>query len=393
VLIGLISYPLYLWHYPLLAFGRILDDGHSRLRVRLSLAALSIALAWLTWRLVERPVQKKIFAFRGSRRLMAQCVSASLACLAAIAAIGWTTRHVGGYASRSQAQLLDDLTRLQKFDGEFPACSGAFARGRPLSWCYTAMPGEPEIAIFGDSHAYYLFPGFADVYRQRGINVLVIGETACPPLANVRSYPKGSVDQCVAANSLALQLLAASRTVKTVVLASLGPYYFSGTSFAADHSGVFDAANWALEPVDGRRGETEAATFARGLSDAVSQLEAAGKRVVLFIDVPELDFRPEACVDVRPIRPSGSRVRTPCGVERSRVVERQSAYRALIAQVAAAHPKVRVFDSLTVLCDGGLCSAWDGHRLLYRDSHHVSVYGSERLASRFGPWLHATGSD
>jgi hypothetical protein len=300
---------------------------------------------------------------------------------------------VQGYASRSQAQLLDDLTRLQKFDSAFPSCSGAFERGRPLSWCFTAAPGDPEIAIFGDSHAYYLFPGFADVYRQRGINVLVIGETACPPLADVRSYPKGSVDQCVAANTLALQLLSASRSVKTVVLASLGPYYFSGASFAADHKGVFDAANWVLEPADGRHDDSAAATFARGLSGAVSQLEAAGKRVVLFIDVPELDFRPEACVEVRPIRPSGSRVRTPCGVERSRVIERQAAYRGLIAQVAAAHPTVRVFDSLKVLCDGDLCSAWDGHRLLYRDSHHVSVYGSELLASRFGPWLHAPGTD
>ena len=387
VLVGLISYPLYLWHYPLLALARIVDDANPPAAVRAGLCALAMLLAWLTWRFIEQPIQKRLFVFRGSRRLMTQCVAGSLVCLVAIATGGWTTRESRGYAARQRAQAFDDLTRLQKFDNAFPLCSGDFARGHSLSWCYTSTQGDPDLAIFGDSHAYYLFPGFAEQYRPRGVNVLVIGQTACPPLVNVRSFQKGTTDQCRAANTLALDLLSASRTVKTVVLASLGPYYFSGSSFAADHSGINDAANWILEPADNLLGESKPQTFARGLAATVSQLEHAGKRVVLFIDVPELDFRPEACVDVRPLRLLGSHARTPCGVARSRVAARQAAYRRLIAEVASAHPGARVFDPVDVLCDAELCNAKDGTRLLYRDSHHVSVYGSEYLAARFEPWL------
>jgi hypothetical protein len=47
------------------------------------------------------------------------------------------------------------------------------------------------------------------------------------------------------------------------------------------------------------------------LSRTIARLETARKRVVLFIDVPELDFRPEACVDARPVRLLGGRARMP----------------------------------------------------------------------------------
>ena len=393
VLIGLISYPLYLWHYPLLALGRIVDDGDVSPLARGGLAILATILAWLTWHFIERPIQHQVFVFRGSRRLMRQCVAGSLVCLAAIGSAAWLTRAAQGAAARRQADLLEDVTLLQKLDGQFPACSGALERGRALSWCYTASPGDAEIAIFGDSHAYYLLPGLAEAYRPAGVNVLVIGQTSCPPLSQVRSFARGSLDQCVNANTLALELLTTSPSITTIVLSSLGPYYFSGTSFATDHSGIYDAANWVLEPADGVRPQTKAETFARGLSATLTQLERAGKRVVLFIDVPELDFRPEACIDIRPIRLSASPVRTPCGIERSRVTQRQAQYRDIVAKVVAGHSGTRVFDPLQFLCNGDLCNAKNGDRLFYRDSHHLSVYGSTYLGERFKRWLQTSGSE
>jgi peptidoglycan/LPS O-acetylase OafA/YrhL len=54
---GLISFPLYLWHWPLLSFARIIEGEVPSRNLRIALVILSIALAWLTYRFIERPVR------------------------------------------------------------------------------------------------------------------------------------------------------------------------------------------------------------------------------------------------------------------------------------------------------------------------------------------------
>lgn len=57
VFVGLISYPLYLWHWPLLSFGHVLFDGALPAHISLSIVGASFVLAWLTYYLIERPVR------------------------------------------------------------------------------------------------------------------------------------------------------------------------------------------------------------------------------------------------------------------------------------------------------------------------------------------------
>ena len=54
---GLISFPLYLWHWPILSFARIIEGGVPSRNIRIAAVALSVALAWLTYKLVERPLR------------------------------------------------------------------------------------------------------------------------------------------------------------------------------------------------------------------------------------------------------------------------------------------------------------------------------------------------
>jgi hypothetical protein len=59
---GLISFPLYLWHWPLLSFARIVEGGVPTLNLRLTAVGLSIFLAWLTFIFVEKPFRQKTSA-------------------------------------------------------------------------------------------------------------------------------------------------------------------------------------------------------------------------------------------------------------------------------------------------------------------------------------------
>ena len=54
---GLISYPLYLWHWPILSFLQIIYGELPEIDIRVCAVLLSILLAWLTYRFVERPIR------------------------------------------------------------------------------------------------------------------------------------------------------------------------------------------------------------------------------------------------------------------------------------------------------------------------------------------------
>lgn len=55
--IGLISYPLYLWHWPIFSFLHIVFGGGQSSKIRLAAIAASVVLAWLTYRLIEKPLR------------------------------------------------------------------------------------------------------------------------------------------------------------------------------------------------------------------------------------------------------------------------------------------------------------------------------------------------
>ena len=93
VLVGLISYPLYLWHWPLLTYARLLGTGRE---IRAAVVVLSIALAWATYRFLERPVR----SFRIGRHVRYRAILAACGVLTLNAALGWVTVENNGFVDR-----------------------------------------------------------------------------------------------------------------------------------------------------------------------------------------------------------------------------------------------------------------------------------------------------
>ena len=82
VWVGLISYPLYLWHWPLLSFAHILVGDIPSWSMRLALLAASVVLAWITYRVIERPIR---FGTRARFAVPALGLVLAAACAAGIA--------------------------------------------------------------------------------------------------------------------------------------------------------------------------------------------------------------------------------------------------------------------------------------------------------------------
>jgi len=61
---GLISYPLYLWHWPLLSFANIMEGSNPSSLIKIPIVLLSVLLAWGTFKLIEQPIRiKKLIRF------------------------------------------------------------------------------------------------------------------------------------------------------------------------------------------------------------------------------------------------------------------------------------------------------------------------------------------
>lgn len=220
VWIGLISYPLYLWHWPLLtlagnAYGS-LDTAH-----RIALLLASVVLAWLTWRLVERPLRS---ASRGNWK-----VAGLLLGMMAVAAAGLAIWHKGGYPSRYP----DIIKRATEYDLE------AYRAGLRNHVCFMELGSnaeqyapecvdggsEPLWVLWGDSSAASIYTGMRDLQKRSGkMRLAQFSSSACPPMLDF----DGPNPACRLNNTWTLDKIAQLKP-DTVVMAAMWHEYGKDT--------------------------------------------------------------------------------------------------------------------------------------------------------------------
>ncbi|WP_315782725.1 acyltransferase family protein [Bradyrhizobium sp. SZCCHNPS1003] len=178
VFIGLISYPLYLWHFPLLAYARIHFVDGLRLRQSVTILLVSVILAWLTYRLLECPVR---FG-KGNQKIK---VAALTAAMLALGIVGLTADLTNGLPIR-----IPDSIRPFMLTGDESLPNFRSAKCLLLphqgpedfdSQC-GGSGRRPLILIWGDSYAASLYPGLRHSAEERAVDVAQFTSSACPPL-------------------------------------------------------------------------------------------------------------------------------------------------------------------------------------------------------------------
>lgn len=186
VYIGLISYPLYLWHWLLLSYAHIYYSGMPG-NTRLVFALiLSIALSALTYHFVEKPIRKHN---KKTNVALFLCLTLIL-----VASLGYFTIKQSGFPSRlaSEMRILDTIgykpdTKLIGMHCLRPNEEPETALSYSAESCIEpASPignkHAPIIALWGDSHAQYLFPGIYELRGQRDYRLALFRGDSCPPL-------------------------------------------------------------------------------------------------------------------------------------------------------------------------------------------------------------------
>ena len=193
VWVGLISFPLYLWHWPLLVFAELHEGKTPSVAIRLGMMAAAMLLAWLTYRFVERPIRFGLSFGFGAMSSSKAAKTPLLLCgvLLAIAMLGGYTYARDGFDFRFP-KIIRALTnsKIDMFEGwRLDAC--ILQQDRPASEfsdsCVDKTDGKvkrPLVFLWGDSHAAALYPGFKKLQEstEYSFGMAQRNGAICPPM-------------------------------------------------------------------------------------------------------------------------------------------------------------------------------------------------------------------
>jgi len=179
--VGLTSYAIYLWHWPLLTFLRISTTGEPAVWARCAAIVLSMLLAWLSYVLVESPIRAPGY---NRRKVSLLCFA-----LAIIAAMGWLAYRGEGFKWR-YPQLIQQLTDVNfsirnKAREHVCFMSPDEDESKFAAECLE-RDTRPLIFIWGDSHAGSIYPGFRAIQSDYRFGIAQYTASACPPLVNIK---------------------------------------------------------------------------------------------------------------------------------------------------------------------------------------------------------------
>ena len=379
VAVGLISYSAYLWHQPLFAFARIAIPGPPDTWLMLGLAVSSLGLAALSWRFVEQPFRDRRGLFTGAR--LPVVLVPAVAVLVVIGVHG----HLGaGVPGRfpAQVQAIIDIRRGDTSDCRNRHGAADIAAGKSCVIGDTAQP--PTLAIIGDSHASMLTDALHDQLDASGRSALMFSGNWCAPLVNFATRVPRKDRDCVGRTNAAINRIAVSETIETVLLVGQWSNYTTGT-----RSGDAETAAYTYTPempITGWNGDVgrNPAHFGKALHATLDRLDAAGKSVVILLPVPDYALSvPQAAARIRLLGLSHGMLDRTMRDHLSR-----HAVALSLIESAGSGFAVDLFDPVPVFCDRERCSPLDSAgRPLYEDANHLGYPGARRLVGA----MHAAG--
>lgn len=361
--LGNISYSLYLAHWPIIAFLNNCWVGDMPYWLRSASALVSVLVAWLLYRGVEKPLH-----YMQSLRPLPILTTAMAATAAIALSPSWTSISAPNHTD------YDAIRRVNYGFGESCEFKTNFVA---LSECKDSE--HPTILVWGDSFAMHLVPGIAAALPNVG--TLQATRSVCGPFLgmaplaqpNSRAASSGHdrawAEHCIDFNDSVLAYLKQALTINTVVLSSPFSRYLKPDEYA-----ILDRGKEGLL----ERSATEA-TAIDGIQRTVHAVRALGKNVVVVAPPPSAGFDIGVCLERlltgRVSLGPFSSCRIPLDVYRSRNRSVLSFLRTLQADVA-----VLSFDSY--LCTEEYCDTTKNGIMLYRDSGHLSIDGSRYLSQK-----------
>jgi hypothetical protein len=383
---GLLSYSLYLWHWPVLIFLRW-TYGIDRVWLYLLSIGLSFGFAWLAYVLIEQPVRRKPLAGPWQWGL-------------ALAAIGftWTGIDALGYKYKgkiflgSSPEPVPENEIIEKNQPMIPGTNfsalncvvdtwnkHATNATKAFGFCSGLGSGN-NFYLVGDSHAQHLLPMLGLALPGRGFQLRAAFKNSCLVSANLYiDYKKKKYHECFDFSAQALNHIIENGRSGDILLLS---------AWLNRHLGLVDVKGRrnkeSLVWVGDRQISLEAAreVYVAEMQGYAAKLLLKNVRVILLVDLPPLARSPVTCNSKLF---GNNKICAPAQKISKKI---HSDTLELLNRISSNHKNVYIFDpSRYLFQDLNITHSSPSGKLIYSDTHHLSVSGSRSLSASFQEFL------
>ncbi len=337
VFFGLISYPLYLWHWVLLVIPKIIYGEAPSIITTIALMVLAVLISTATYFFIEKPI--RFGKNKNTTKIL-------ILLMVAVAVLAWDVYKSNGYPQRDK-EIVKEINSgdIDHYDfhnyhlNSYFSCTPDLIYKESISWqkfkrCYQSKNNTKiDVALVGDSHAEHLYIGFADAFKDK--NVVSYIKNA-PPSLNNKHF----------------------QNIYNEIIKN------------KDIEDVYIAAFWSFRV----RYVPPNKTLYDELNETSKALIDAGKKVYIIGDVPGFKIDPTLCKYERKLRNY-----THCSEpikNNNRRNKKISENLALLAQEINGLNYIEISEAL---CDNEKCHMNKNGQLLYRDGNHLNINGSKYL--------------
>jgi peptidoglycan/LPS O-acetylase OafA/YrhL len=332
--LGLISFSLYLWHWPLISFVKIWNGSKLSYIDSFLILFLSLFLAYLSYKFVEQPARRQ------KNKLVIFLIGISVL----IAGSGYSVYSRDGLEFRHQKIIKGYGGKAPHSD--FP-CLQKFSQYQP-EFCNLAISTQVmSTVILGDSIANNNYPGIAKKYLEKNVNIGMIGWPGTQPLIGFKESFDGDLDHMNKVNKL-ITGVADDSSIQNVILSMTHP------------SSLDDQ-------------------LLNRIQKTIQILKEKNKNIYYVFAPPPLSFEPIQCIGMPPLRPQ---IKHDCSIKVSEINQSYFDIKFKLKNLLD-RMNIPTYDPYDQLCDKELCQVKVGGELLYRTQYYLSLKGSEHVFSKF----------
>lgn len=369
--IGRLSFSLYLWHWPVLAFYRYYFNSINLLGYVLC-AALTFLLAFCSWSYVEKPLR---YLNIKNRWVIAFYLILPIVLLVTISK---NIKLHEGYVERMPPQARNLFTSsVSSYDNVRKASQ---ADDSYLPFMLTPIGAEnllqnkPQALLWGDSHAGHFRPFIEQLGLDNGFYSLYGGAGGCPPFIGVDLIKHGQPEaECTEVNNQLFNVIINSDSRIIFLAARWAMYTETTRSDGEKGSRVYlgDSTDYTETVENSRR------AFRKGMDITIQRLIENGKQPVLFEQVPSYSFLPSNCL-IKKATYEWMKNES-CDIEYAKVLKRQKYANAVIEYMKEKHSQLIVVKINDLICNDDKCLSQVDEVPLYNDNDHLNMYGSAKL--------------
>ena len=338
--LGRISYAWYLWHWPVLLLGRAMF-GQDSVWLTATEVAISLMLAWLSYRCVEWPLREK--AWWLTHRRAAILGSLAVMILANIVAVRWHN-----HASDALAQ--PNLLRYAKAHTDAPViygmgCDDWYRSDRVNICSFGPADAQHTVVLMGDSIAGQWFPAVATAFYRPGWRVLVLTKSSCPMVDESFFYARigREYSECDRWRSASLTQIA---EIKPDIIL-----------FGTIATNGFSESQWI-----------------EGTARVLGKVSGSAGRIFILRGTPSLPFDGPDCLATH--GGNAGSCSAPYKSERADLVFKW------LTVAASRFGNASVLDFNELVCPGSVCHASLNDRIVFRDSQHLTASYAESLGDQ-----------